>query len=64
MKLDIDVVAIVREAVRNVRVEIEAGMAEKVAVELRLLGWVCIPPNEKVKPGRAEGRVSETGGES
>ena len=51
MKLDIDVEPIVREAVRNMRVEIEAGMAEKVAVELRLLGWVCIPPaTEEDKP--------------
>jgi|GEM_PF-4536689 len=51
MKLDIDVEPIVREAVRNMRVEIEAGMAERVAAELRLLGWVCTPPPaEEAKP--------------
>lgn len=36
----------VNEAVEKINVAVDARIAYKVAVEMRKLGWICIPPGE------------------
>ena len=40
-----DLEPFIKEAMDRISVEIDARVAEKAAVEMRKLGWVCIPPD-------------------
>lgn len=46
----IDFDALVAEATMKVRVEVDRKLAYECAVQMRRMGWVCIPPAED-RPG-------------
>jgi len=45
--VELDIEPFIRRAMQNVQVEVNRELAFAVAVQMRALGWMCIPPLRK-----------------
>lgn len=54
MAAQVDLSAIIQQAIDSATVEVERGMEDKVAEVLRARGWTCTPPPEQLLELRDE----------